>query len=399
MKIKRVEEKDRERVKFIDYYCFYDEFHDKDKLNLFLDGTLEWETCFGAYDGETLMAILGLLDYKAAFNGRAIKMGGITTVATLPEFRYKGTVGKLLSFTLNKMKEMGMVVSYLDAFQYAFYRKYGWEIGFVRKQVELVSEDLKGFGDNSHSFKPLNKDNIPDMNAVYEKYIENYNCAVLRSNKMWDTKFLWIKFLKHNIYGVFDKDDNLKGYIYYEKKKPEKQPFSDFCIYELVYSNVAARAELLRFAYFHNAECQNIKWYGIPEDDPLLFELKNPRRNLKIDPNMMIRIVDVAGFLREIPDISGSEGEFTMRITDKHAEWNDGVFRVTVKNGGFEVIKDNTLPPDFECDINQFSLIVTGVCGFAYLTKYEKLTLNDKSKLEFLDALFPKKTTYMNEHF
>lgn len=55
-------------------------------------------------------------------------MGGITGVATYPEYTGRGLIHSLMSHVLEHMHKQDMTISFLYPYSIPFYRKMGWEI-------------------------------------------------------------------------------------------------------------------------------------------------------------------------------------------------------------------------------------------------------------------------------
>lgn len=64
---------------------------------------------------------LHIIPLEVTIQGKKFMMGGISSVATWPEYRRLGIAKKLLYHALVKMKEQGQVLSYLHPFSVGFY--------------------------------------------------------------------------------------------------------------------------------------------------------------------------------------------------------------------------------------------------------------------------------------
>ena len=60
--------------------------------------------------------------------GEICKMGGITGVATYPEYTGRGLIHSLLAKSLEYMRSQQQIISYLCPYSIPLYRKHGWEI-------------------------------------------------------------------------------------------------------------------------------------------------------------------------------------------------------------------------------------------------------------------------------
>jgi len=76
-------------------------------------------------DGK-LVSCVGLVPLEAIVDGSRIKVGGIAGVATHPDYKGRGYMGKLLNYTTEEMKEREIPLSVLGG-DTQRYRHFGWE--------------------------------------------------------------------------------------------------------------------------------------------------------------------------------------------------------------------------------------------------------------------------------
>src|SRR5262245_58735639 len=101
------------------------------------------EQDWGAFDEQgALLSALMLIPLETWIQGKLFSMGGIAGVATWPEARRRGCVDKLLTLTLETMKNNGQTLSMLHPFSFSFYRKYGYESTIERKKYTLETRQL-----------------------------------------------------------------------------------------------------------------------------------------------------------------------------------------------------------------------------------------------------------------
>lgn len=102
--------------------------------------TFRPEQQWGFFDEQgKLLSVLGLLPLEAWFQGKKLALGGIGGVATWPEARRQGCVGRLLSHALETMRKNGQSVSMLHPFSFPFYKKYGYEQTIDRKKYTIAT--------------------------------------------------------------------------------------------------------------------------------------------------------------------------------------------------------------------------------------------------------------------
>src|SRR5690625_7023407 len=94
-------------------------------------------------DGQ-LAAKMHLIPLSCYIRGKEFEIGGVSSVATWPEYRRQGLVKKLLYHGLKQMKQHGQTISFLHPFSVPFYRKYGWVVTFTEKHYNIPVEQQRG---------------------------------------------------------------------------------------------------------------------------------------------------------------------------------------------------------------------------------------------------------------
>ena len=138
---------------------------------------LQDQEVLGIFDNEKIAAKVQIRDLHIFQNDKVIKMGGIQSVATYPEYRRQGYVKKLLIAALKDMREMGYLVSMLHPFSIHFYRKFGYEILSDQQQLVLTQADLKPLPAENQNGKirRFNQNEYhEDLMSVYEQYAKKF---------------------------------------------------------------------------------------------------------------------------------------------------------------------------------------------------------------------------------
>ncbi len=382
MEARFIEKKDEHQIASIMAYCFRGKRAetDKDSADNFIP-----ENHLGLFDGERLMSSLEIVPKKVLLYKESVKMGGIAGVTSFPEYRHGGVAKKLIIQSLGIMRERNMIVSFLHPFSYMFYRRYGWETAFHKKVYTIELKSLSAIGTKSMKYRILNESYIAGMEKIYHSNMLNYNGAAIRTKEEWEEKF------KHDfIYGAEDEQGLLRGYIIYcidDKVMTVK---------ELICDSIEAKRELLRFIYMHDAKIDRFVW-AAPADDMTDMLLDEPPQAVCV-PKMMARAVDVEKLLC-IYDYSGYEGDFSLKIEDPWAPWNNSLFCVHVKGKKASVTRSNSNSPDINCSIEAFSQMIMGYAGFDKQLYMNRLKLiNNKKKKDF-SLIFPGRFTELNDFF
>jgi predicted acetyltransferase len=344
-----------------------------------------------------LAAKMTILPLRTWISGKLYPMGGLAGVATWPEYRRQGMVGQLLRHALQYMKDQGQTVSFLHPFQFAFYRKYGWEHCMDYKTYDIPVAMLKMTDTKLGQGKRVvryGREAKPMLNEIYSAWASRYNGTLERSRDWWE-------------YRVFDRKQGQiavltdeasgqpEGYILYEVKN------RTMTIHEMACLNEAARQGLWSFVSNHDSMVNNIILSSVPANDTLTYWLANPRVKQEVVPYFMARIVDVEGFIEQYAfEPSEREDTFWIHVTDEHASWNEGSYQLVIRQDG-EGHAAKMSPPStalLSCDIQTLTAMLMGHMSPRQLHEAGRLQGN-MGAIERLEARISRRTTYLPDFF
>lgn len=305
---------------------------------------------YGYEEDGNLMAKLHLLPLQCNINGSKFDMGGLSSIASWPEYRRGGLVRNLIKKSLQTMKENNQLVSFLHPFSIPFYRKYGWEQVFSYRVVEMPVEAFRLEADGIGYVRRTRK--IECLNEIYEKFIKSYSGNIKRSNNWW--KYRVLPKLSEVVV-AYDNNDVPIGYLGYNLVN------GMFEVSEFVNLNENARHLLYSFIGNHDSMIDKVK-LKIAHDNYLNENLHHPPMTEEIHHHFMVRIVDVNTFLKLYPFQSeGSSTTIKLKIVDDFMEENTGVYEVNVKEEDVIVNRiDENSHTDIECSVQQLSLMLIG---------------------------------------
>ena len=85
----------------------------------------EWTV--GAFVDGKLVADVRTVPMIRRFHGATMRFGAVGPVTCLAPYRRRGFVARLLTLSLERMRERGQVLSGLHTPHDALYQRYGWE--------------------------------------------------------------------------------------------------------------------------------------------------------------------------------------------------------------------------------------------------------------------------------
>ena len=344
------------------------------------------ETVWGWMEGENLAAKVHLIPLQTRIHGKVIKTGGISSVATWPEYRRKGAVRQLLIHAISEMKKEGYLVSYLAPFSVPFYRKFGWEMTINEMQFTIPMDRVPKFKDITGYVRRMKTGEESILKEVYQEYTKQYTGMLVRDDHWWKHKI----FSKEQLNTVISYDDkgNADGYIRYKVKD------SKMDIDEWVAITPDSKKRLLQFIANHDSMAKEVH-LTLPDDDLLPLFMEEPRAKQEQEPYFMTRIVDVEAFLKVYPFLMQEDRKETyiIKVKDDVFEENSGFYQIHFQNGAHYVEKtEDTSGQNLAASltIQQLAMILLGKQTMEQL--YQQAFISgDLGNIVKLDSYIPKK--------
>lgn len=292
----------------------------------------EYGSALGSFSEGQLTSSLILFPFEVYYHGNVLKMGGIGNVTSYPEVRGQGQVRQLMTTNLKEMKDKGMVLSYLAPFSYHFYRKFGYEVTFEERQYTINPEDFGSFKSPEQTVKRVKwEDQKEAIKAIYDEKMKQAIGPLKRNDWIWDHRIMVSG--KKNLAIYYDEDGVPKGYLHYEFSG---EHLNDFEIKELMALTGDAEKALWAFVGSHAAGFEQITFSAL-SDQKLSHLFREADLKQKMVSGMMARIVDMENFLKQFPFKNMEKQPFYFEVADDTADWNEKVFKLTVKEEGTNV--------------------------------------------------------------
>lgn len=381
--------RDRQQVEDLWAYCFEPPEHPF--FRWYFEAWQPGNTLCGWEKGN-LHACVHLNPYTLQIRGQALPVPYIVGLATAPEARRGGVAGKLLYAALKEMRRRGSYFNILMPSKAGFYYPYGWELCYHQLKYHVHMDELRGLTSSDGTFEMV-RDTAgwPKLAAVYDRFTSHRHGFALRRQREWE-RLMGSHHAENGHIALLTNDSGPAGYLFYHIRD------GLFTIGDMAYTTAQAQRSLLGFMYNHRSQATHGVWNS-PYDDTLHMALANPKEGVSVYPFMSGRIVDVAGALSAITYPAGTQASLTIAVTDSLADWNDGLFTLSVADGRGEMKAIKSGNPSLSLTINDLSLLVFGRLSIAELVRTGRLTATSAKSLELLDSLFPKCENYINEYF
>jgi predicted acetyltransferase len=356
-----------ERFHFVVAYAFSGDRSEEARRSF--QHVVQMTRAFALYDDGEMAACLRVYPFSMRVNGASVPLGGVSSVACLPEHRRKGYVGRLLRHALADMRDRGEVLSALYTPHPSLYRRFGWMVAatsvtytFDPKQVSPHKSARPAGG----AYRVSNED-WPTVADIYQRFTAPRN-GYLERSELW-----WKEGIFHHMYDTkrrkrdvavwADESGRPQGYVAYtaiSDHRPGPEIPDKLLLHELVALQPDAHLGLLRYLLTHDLAGE-ITWHDGFIDDPIALALDDSYRvKREQQDGFMLRVVDVEkAVAARAPAFSAPDGAFTVHITDASCPWNQGAWRIQ-SGGGRLTATRHEGPADLNCDASTFAALYNG---------------------------------------
>ena len=340
-------------------------------------------------DGEA-RASATVLPLEVFVDGRPVPMGGIAAVATDPAYRRRGFAGDLMRDVLRTMRERRMHLSMLHPFAQAFYRAYGWELATETIAYTLKPTDLPTSSEQRR-VRAYREEDLSEMVRLLEGEAARLSCCVRRSEGRWRD----LLGRKDWQAAVYEREERVEGYILYRMSDwRERDPRRTLSVQELVWGTVGAREALISFLAAQDPLVFEIK-HNTPRGEPLHPYLRSSYVKAEIEPEFMLRLVDVEGALNHLIRTSGEP--LVLDVSDDSVPENAGPYTV----GDGDVARGEEAAEKVSLDVRQLAQLYAGYLPARQLARHGLVEPSSPRALELLQELFPtgEPWIYPPDHF
>lgn len=181
---------------------------EEDEIKQSKSPVLEKADVIGWFDGDKLASQIAVYPMKVNIHGEIYEMGGVTGVATYPEYANMGLMHTLIKRSLIEMRRRGQTVSFLFPYSIPYYRRKGWEV--VSDKISYVIQDFQlPKARQVPGYVRRVKTDSEALNQTYARFAQHTHGAVLRDELAWNEYWLW------------DPDDIMAAIYYNEQDQPD----------------------------------------------------------------------------------------------------------------------------------------------------------------------------------
>ncbi|MBA2712232.1 MAG: GNAT family N-acetyltransferase [Rubrobacteraceae bacterium] len=380
MELRRYREGDKDALARVGLAAFgasashWEEFFDPDR-----NSRLDPEQVHVIEDDGEVRASATVLPLESFVDGEPRPMGGISAVMVHPAYRRRGYAGELMLAVLRDMRERDVGLSLLSPFAHAFYRVFGYELASEAIKYRLKPSDLSTSPEQSY-LRDYREEDLSSLMALYEAEAKGHALSVRRSEEHWKSN----EVRRGRDIAVYERDGEVEGYILYKLSgwQSDHEPRRTLSASELVAATPRAREALFSFMASLDPMVYGIELFT-SRGKPLHPYLRSSYAKATIEPDQMLRIVDVEGalgYLQRAP-----EAPLVLGISDDVIAENAGAYTV----GDGEVIRGAEAGESVSLDVRRLAQLYSGYLPVRDLARHGLVEATSPEALELLEELFP----------
>ncbi len=346
---------------------------------------------FGWFDGDKLASQISIYPMQVNIFGRMYKMGGVTGVATYPEYAGQGLMARLMKRALDNMRKNKQSVSMLVPYMIPYYRKKGWEIVSDKMTYTIRDTQLPARHDVPGRVERVTTDS-PDVMRVHDAFTRMRHGALKRNELEWEEYWRWeADDVLVAVY--YDAEDQPTGYLVYYIANDVLR------IKELVTLNQEARYGLWNYISAHFTMIDKVVGSNYT-NEPMAFLLEDSEIQEEIEPYIMARIVDFEAFIARFPfDIIPTHDQLHFVISDPVMDCNCGDFSLGFDADGRAALeRGGTRGELVHCSIQTLTAMFFGYKRPTYLRRIERLRASDEA-VRILEDIIPNEQPYFSDYF
>jgi predicted acetyltransferase len=362
-----------------------------------------WSLC--AFEDGELATTYAAFPLVARLNGGKAPMAGVTMVGTLPWFRRRGHLRKIMETDFKRRYEQRMEpIAGLLASIAAIYQRYGYGVCSTSVRYS-IDPKLIGFVPSlppaRGRWREGTKDEQPLLEQLYRAFTKPRNGALHRAPAIWEGQVLGLRSdfgppgFGPSLISIYEEGDVPQGYVAYAAKFLESSSSDSGGpgqrLFVRDFACLTPGAYRAMWEQFRTFDLVTRVWVNAaPIDDPAPHILLDPRElNATHRDHLLARILDIERALPLRP--YGREGRVIFEVRDEMCRWNDGRWILDAGAEGATVTRAKE-SPQLTLDVSTLAQLLFGQVSPSRAVRYGRAEAAPNAPLELWDAMW--KTEY-----
>ena len=295
----------------------------------------EWSMC--AFEDGVLATTYGAYSLVMRLNGAKAPVAGVTIVGTLPWYRRRGHLRKIMETDLRRRYEQReQPIAALLASIAAIYQRYGYGVCSSRYHYS-IDPRLINFAPSvpeaRGNWREASRDELPLLQQIYREFSSPRNGHLHRAPVIWEGQVFGLRpdfgvgDSGPSLIAVYEEGGEPKGYVCYGAKHYENHadgagPGQRIFVRDYAWLTPAAYRAIWQLMKTFDLAVR-INFQAAPVDDPAFDIMLDPRELHATRGDWLLgRIVDIE---RALPVRRyGAEGKVVFDVIDDFCPWNAG---------------------------------------------------------------------------
>jgi len=349
----------------------------------------EWTVC--AFSDGKLSTSYAAWPLAMQFVDRVIPFAGVTMVGTLPAYRRRNQLRKVVETHFRLLHENGeRPVAGLLASMAAIYQRYGFGVVSTRNTYSIEPQNLRlipGKPVEGQFFEVEDRD-IDLLLEIYQHFVKGRVGYLERGEDL--------KTIPEAAFGVltshppslppvkliYREAGRPLGYLIYSTSReitPQSPMGQRISVHDMAWLSASAYRAV--WEYFSNMDLiSRVDWTRAPVDDPLPHLMLEPRKlNSGSADGMLGRIVDVEKALPLRPYYK--DCDLVFEVIDDICSWNRGCWKLSVSGNSSE-IKPSSQTPGITLPVSTLAMLFFGQISPERAAEMGRLDVNREGVLK-----------------
>ncbi len=353
-----------------------------------------------AFEDGTLATTYAAYPFTMRLNGAKAPAAGVTCVGTLPTFRRRGHLRKIMEYDFQRRYEQRMEpIAILGASIAAIYQRYGYAVCSSRYEYAIdpkLINVVPSLPPASGVWREASRDELPLLQSMYRQFSQPRNGYLHRAPVMWDVQVLGIgpnfdggPDFGPSLLAVYEESGTPQGYVAYAAKflgqaADGAGPGQRILVRDCVWQTPSAyRAMWDFFKTFDLAT--RVLLQRAPVDDPAFDILLDPRElHATLSDWLLGRIIDVE---RALPLRPYGEGRVVFELRDEMCPWNSDRWALAAGAEGATMTRSKE-SPSLTLDVSALAQLLFGQVSPTQAVRYGRAEAAPDAPLALWDTMF-----------
>jgi predicted acetyltransferase len=359
----------------------------------------EWSLC--AFEDGEIATSYAAYPFTIRLNGAPARAAGVTFVGTLPWFRRRGHLRKIMETDFRRRYEERMEpIAILTASISAIYHRYGYAVTAHRDRFSIDPRWINfapSLPKAEGNWREISSDDPQPIKDLYRKFATDRNGYIHRGQAMWTFGALGTAAgfgpdMGKGILALYEEGGEPQGYVTYSAKWFENA-WDGAGEGQRVF--VRDYAWLTPSAY--RAIWQHLKSFDLAIRVQMFAPVDDPARDVLLDPRelhaqrfdwILGRVIDLEQALPLRP--YGETGRVTFEVRDAMCPWNDGRWALEAGPEGAAVSRTKDTP-QLSMDVSTLALLMFGTITPSHAVRIGRAEASPDAPLDLWDMMWRTK--------